>query len=169
MASVRIALACFAAASLLSACGDEENDVPAEETTAEERVVATVEGVENGEITQGDLSAAMSEGGREVPAVGSPEYDLAAGSALDRLVLALWIRGEAAEQGGEVPPEDAKTFAEQMDAASADELAADWAPRTECDPGPVSRLCGRGEEGGSPEPPPDIPPASGLEEPPGET
>jgi len=167
MASARILCAWVAAAAVLAGCGgDEEGAVPAGESPEQERVVASVEGVDGGEVTQGDLLEAMAEGGREPPAADSPEFDLAAGAALDRLVLARWIRGEAAEQGGEVPEEDAAVFAEQMDAASAEELAATWGPRTECDPGPVSRLCDGGEEDG-PEPPPDIPPASGLEEPPG--
>jgi hypothetical protein len=156
------ALVVFALA--LSGCGGGE-DATSTATTSPEGsapsdVVAVVEGVENGAITRDELDAAVTANaelsGQPPPAPGAPAYGLVAGEALDQLVLERWVEGEAADRG--VSPE-----------SLADEPVADlqgtWGPRTECVDDVVSRLCGGGEEPA--EPPPDIPPASGLEEPPG--
>lgn len=150
---------------LVAGCGGADDDpAPAESpggAPAEEDVIATVEGVEGGEVTGADLEravlAAAADQGRPAPVADTPEFDLLAGGALDQLVLARWITAEAASQGGEVPEADAVLLAERMSENGIEELEVTWGERTECDPGYVSRLCGDGGE----EPPPDIPPASG--------
>jgi hypothetical protein len=162
-------LTVVATVALLAGCGGDEGTAPAtsapapatEAAPAEGDVIATVEGVEGGEVTGADLEqevlrSAAAEG-RTAPTPGSPEFDLVAGDALDSLLLQRWIAGDVAEQGAEVTEEEAAGLAEQMDPDGVAELQATWGARTECDPELVSRLCG----GGEPEPPPDIPPASG--------
>jgi hypothetical protein len=165
----RVLLA-LAAAAILAGCGDSDDEpapaasppAPATEAgPAEEDVIATVEGVEDGEITGADLEQEVLESaaaeGRTPPTPGSPEFDLVAGDALDSLLLRRWIAGDVAEQGAEVTEEEAAALADRMNPSGIEELAAIWGERTECDADLVSRLC----DGGEPEPPPDIPPASG--------
>ncbi len=99
-----IALASLAAAVALAGCGgDDEQSAAVEQPPSGGEVIATVEGVEDGEITGEDLErevvAAAAAEGRSAPAPESPEFDLVAGDALDRLVLSLWIAGEAARAG----------------------------------------------------------------------
>ena len=165
----------MALAAALAGCGGggegERSTSAAPSAPAEGEVIATVEGAEAGEITGADLEeevlASAEAEGRTPPAPASPGFQLEAGSALDRLILARWIAGDVAEQGAEVTAEEAAALAEQIDQSGVAELERTWGPRTEC-PGEVSgRLCPSGGSGsGGPEPPPDIPPASGLEEPP---
>ena len=156
---------------MLAGCGGGEEPAPATSTAApatdtapaEGDVIATVDGVDGGEVTGADLEqevlASAAAEGRTPPTPGSPEFDLVAGDALDNLLLQRWIAGDVAEQGSAVTEEEAAALAERMSPSGVEELEATWGARTECDPGFVSRLCGGG--GGEPEPPPDIPPASG--------
>ena len=161
----------------LAGCGSEEGSTTA--TTdgaptapAEGDVIATVEGVEGGEITGADLEeevlAEAEATGTTPPAAESPDFQLVAGSALDQLILERWIAGDVAEQGGEVTEQDAEALANRIDASGVEELQVTWGPRTECLGDVSGRLCAAGATGSDdPQPPPDIPPASGLEEPPG--
>lgn len=213
----RIGLASLLTAAFgLAACGDGDETGPGQATTAEglpEGAVALVRGVEDGAITREDLNRAVAAraraSGQQAPATQSPEYDLVAGEALDDLLVARWIAGEAAARGIVVSEEevagkveetldsrfggDSKEFEavaarsgycseeelasgtpvtecegvldrartglllDRLEIAGNAELEAEWAPRTECAPELVSRLCG----GTEPPPPPDIPPASG--------
>ena len=165
--------AALAACALLAGCGGGDDPAPAPDDAvpAEADVIATVEGVEGGEITGADLEAevlaAAEAQGQTPPTPGSPDFDLLAGDALDQLLLRTWIAGDVAEQGGEVSEEEAAALAGEMDPSGLDEMQATWGPRTECDTEVISRLCAGGGGDAPPEPPPDIPPASGLEEPPG--
>jgi DNA-binding transcriptional regulator YdaS (Cro superfamily) len=113
--------------------------------------IAMVEGVEDGAVTQGELDQAIAASaelsGEEAPAPASPEYPLAAGQALDALILERWIAGEAAARG--VSPDTLRD-------ADVEELRATWEARTECATDLPSRLCPGGDEA-----PPDLPPASG--------
>ena len=167
-APLRRGLRVLAALALIAGaagCGGSD-DEPAPATTAaapaEGDVIATVAGVEGGEITGADLEAEVLAEAEAVgdtpPAVDSPEFDLQAGGALDQLILQRWIMGDAAEQGGELSAEDTAALAERISSSGIEKLRATWGPRTTCDTDLVSRLCGGG---GETEPPPDIPPASG--------
>jgi hypothetical protein len=159
--------AALAVVAAISGCGGDEETTASPTAPAEDDVVAAVEGVEGGEITGADLEeevlAEAEAVGDTPPVAGSPEFDLLAGDALDSLLIQRWIAAEAAEQGGPISAADAAALEDGIDSSGIDELQATWGPRTECETEVVSRLCGGGE---APGPPPDIPPASGLEEPP---
>lgn len=133
---------------VLAGCGGDSADAPAEEAPPD--VVAVVDGVEDGAITQDELDDAIVANaelnGQTPPVPETPEYGLLAGQALDQLILERWVAGEAAERG--VAPES-------LQEESVTELQSTWGPRTEC-PGEVAgRLCGDAPA------PANIPPASG--------
>ena len=133
----------------IAGCGGGGEADSAGEAVAPD-AVAVVAGVEDGTITQEDVDGTIASSaeltGGEAPAPASPEYPLAAGQALDGLILERWVAGEAAERG--VP-------AESLQDVGVEELQGTWEPRTECFTDLPSRLC-PGEEA-----PVDLPPASG--------
>jgi hypothetical protein len=139
----------------LAGCGGDDDGGGGSTTTVPAPVppdaIAVVEGVDDGSVTQGDVDQAVAASaelsGEEVPAPASPEYPLAAGQALDALILERWVAGEAAVRG--VSPEALRD-------ADVEELRGTWEPRTECATDLPSRLCPGGDEA-----PPDLPPASG--------
>ena len=66
--------------------------------------VAFVDTVDDGDITQDDLDSALDQaaaqsGLPEVPAADNPQYDALAQQAMQSLILAKWVKGEAAERG----------------------------------------------------------------------
>lgn len=66
--------------------------------------VAHVDDVDDGGITQEDLDAAIAQaaaqgGMKKVPAEDDPQYDSLVDQAMQSLILAVWVRGEAAERG----------------------------------------------------------------------
>lgn len=73
--------------------------------------VAIVDGVDNGAISQDDLDAALeqaaAQGGlAKVPAADDPQYDSLAQQAMQSLILAEWVKGEAADRGITVSQSD---------------------------------------------------------------
>ncbi len=73
--------------------------------------VAVVDGVDNGAITQEDLDAglaqAAAQGGLpEVPAADDPQYQALQDQAMQSLILAVWVEGEATDRGITVSQED---------------------------------------------------------------
>jgi hypothetical protein len=80
--------------------GDEPSDEPALELP--EGAIAFVDTVDDGEITQAEVDAALdvtaaSQGSKDVPTEGTPEYDAVLTPAVSELILSRWIRGEAEE------------------------------------------------------------------------
>ena len=73
--------------------------------------VATVDGVDNGTISQEDFDAAMKEGAQslglqKVPAPDDDQYAQLVGQVMQGLVLPIWVRGEAEERGITVDDDD---------------------------------------------------------------
>ncbi|HEX3735056.1 MAG TPA: peptidylprolyl isomerase [Solirubrobacterales bacterium] len=73
--------------------------------------VALVEGVpgDSGQIGEAEFEAALAQavaqgGGKTLPAVGSEAYEEAKATAMERLLKAAWVGGEAAEAGIAVKP-----------------------------------------------------------------
>lgn len=67
--------------------------------------VAKVENVDNGAITQSELDAGIERSaaelglGDETPQPGDPQYDSIREQVISNLIIATWVRGEAAEEG----------------------------------------------------------------------
>jgi foldase protein PrsA len=66
--------------------------------------VASVDGVDNGSITQDDLDAALSQAAAQaglpkVPATDDPQYQGLLDQAMQSLILAVWVEGEAKDRG----------------------------------------------------------------------
>ena len=73
--------------------------------------VALVDGVDDGSITQDDLDSALDQAAAQsglpkVPAAGDPQYDSLVQQAMQSLILAKWVKGEAADRGISVTQED---------------------------------------------------------------
>jgi foldase protein PrsA len=70
-------------------------------------LVAYVEDAPDGEVTQEEFDAAMEQAAarqqiNEIPAPGTPQYDLLKETAMSDLLLSRWVAGEAEELGIEV-------------------------------------------------------------------
>jgi parvulin-like peptidyl-prolyl isomerase len=73
--------------------------------------LATVDGVEDSTITQDALDSALTQaaaqsGLPEVPPADDPQYDSLEQQAMQSLILAEWVKGEAADRGITVTQED---------------------------------------------------------------
>lgn len=73
--------------------------------------VATVDGVDNGDVTKEDFDQAMKDGAEtlglpEVPPVDDPQYAQLVQQVMQQLLLPIWVEGEAADLGISVSDED---------------------------------------------------------------
>jgi parvulin-like peptidyl-prolyl isomerase len=73
--------------------------------------VAVVDGVEDSAITQDDLDSALTQaaaqsGLPDVPPADDPQYESLQQQAMQSLILAEWVKGEAADRGITVSQED---------------------------------------------------------------
>jgi len=73
--------------------------------------VANVDGVDDGAITQDDLDSALQQtaaqsGIPKVPAPDDPQYEALVQQAMQSLILAKWVKGEAADRGITISQED---------------------------------------------------------------
>jgi len=73
--------------------------------------VAYVDGIDDGSITQDDLDSALDQAAAQgglpkVPAEDDPQYESLVQQAMQSLILAAWVRGEAADRGITVSQED---------------------------------------------------------------
>ena len=80
---------------------------------------AIVDGVDDGSITEEDLQAGIEQaaaqsGAQQVPAEDDPQYAALRDQALQSLILAVWVKGEAADRGITVTPEDIDAELEQI-------------------------------------------------------
>ena len=85
--------------------------------------VAYVDGVDNGNITQDDLDAglaqAAAQGGlKEVPATDDPQYQSLHDQAMQSLILAVWVEGEASDRGITATQEDIDAELKQIKSQS---------------------------------------------------
>ncbi|MCB0877254.1 MAG: peptidyl-prolyl cis-trans isomerase, partial [Solirubrobacterales bacterium] len=73
--------------------------------------VAYVDDIDDGAITQDDLDSALAQAAAQsgipkVPAPNNPQYDSLVQQAMQSLILAKWVKGEAADRGITVSQED---------------------------------------------------------------
>ncbi len=73
--------------------------------------VALVDGVDDGAITQDDLDSALDQAAAQgglpkVPPADDPQYDSLVQQAMQSLILAKWVKGEAADRGITVTQDD---------------------------------------------------------------
>jgi foldase protein PrsA len=85
--------------------------------------VAYVDGVDNGNITQDELDAglaqAAAQGGlKDVPPTDDPQYPALHDQALQSLILAVWVEGEASDRGITVTQEDIDAELKQIKSQS---------------------------------------------------
>jgi len=81
--------------------------------------VAVVDGVDNGEVSQDQLDAAIQQaasqsGLAKPPAENDPQFQALHDQALQSLILGKWVEGEAADRGIEVSQQDIDDELEQI-------------------------------------------------------